>query len=113
MAADESERAGGGNAGLAVFSGASREGGAYNPSMPAIALPKLAQTIAEEVATLPEEKQFSVMDYVMFMKQRVEENGDAAWERIFKDEKKMDRFAAWAEKALKEEPVEELDFSKL
>jgi len=48
MAADESERAGRGNAGLAVFLGASQEWGAYHPLMTAI---------AEEVDTLPEDKQ--------------------------------------------------------
>ena len=70
--------------------------------MPAIALPKLAQTIAEEVATLPEEKQCSVMDYVMFMKQRVEENGDAAWERITNDPRPRPKLQAFMEAAMAE-----------
>ena len=112
MAADESEREGGGNAGLAVFLGASLERGAYNLSMPAIALPKLAQTIAEEVATLPEEKQFSVIDYVMFMKQRVEENGDAAWERIIGDPRPRPKLRAFMQASLAE-GSEPLDLSKL
>jgi hypothetical protein len=111
MAADESERAGRGNAGLVVFSGASQELGAYNPPMPAIALPKLAQTIAEEVATLPEDKQCSVMDYVMFMKQRVEENGDAAWERITNDPRPRPKLQAFMEAAMAE-GSEPLDLSK-
>ena len=112
MAADESERAGGGNAGLAVFLGASRERGAYNYSMPAIALPKLAQTIAEEVATLPEEKQYCVMEYVMFMKQNDVEDGDAAWERIIGDPRPRPKLRAFMQASLAE-GSEPLDLSKL
>jgi hypothetical protein len=68
---------------LAVFLGASRESGAYIPSMPAIALPKLAQTIAEEIATLPVEKQSSVLDFVLFLKYLLAKNdGEAAWKRL-------------------------------
>lgn len=78
--------------------------------MPAVALPKLVQTIAEEVATLPEDKQCSVMDYVMFMKQRVED-GDAAWERVVDDPRPRPRLQAFMKAALAE-GSEPLDVSK-
>jgi len=57
-----------------------------------------------------------VLDYVLFIKQQahpVLEDGDAAWERLLSDPQKTARFAAWAEEALKEEPVEPLDLARL
>ena len=49
----------------------------------------LAARIAEEAAALPPEKQSSVRDFVLFVKQRANsptaEDGDAAWERIIND----------------------------
>jgi len=53
---------------------------------------------------------------VLFIKQQahpVLEDGDAAWERLLSDPQKTARFAAWAEEALKEEPVEPLDLARL
>jgi|UniRef100_UPI003784E7F2 hypothetical protein len=87
--------------------------------MPAVATRDLASLIAEEAAMLPADKQSSVLDYVLFIKQQVrledetEEDGDAIWERLLSDPKKTARVAAWAEEAMKEGPSEPLDLSKL
>lgn len=51
----------------------------------------LSLRIAEEAATLPLEKQSSVLDFVLFVKQQaadaggIQSEGDAAWERIIND----------------------------
>lgn len=92
---------------------------AYFLAMPAVATRDLASLIAEEAAALPADKQSSVLDYVLFIKQQVrledepEEDGDAIWERLLSDPKKTASFAAWAEEAMKEGPSEPLDLSKL
>jgi hypothetical protein len=52
------------------------------------------------------------MDYVMFMKQRVEENGDAAWERIIGDPRPRPKLRAFMQASLAE-GSEPLDLSKL
>lgn len=112
MAGDESERQGAGNAGLAVFSGAIGMAGAYTQSMSAIAMPKLVQAIAEEAATLPEEKQSSVLDYVLFIKHQASEDGDAAWERIINDPRPRPKLEAFM-KAAMAEGSEPFDLSRL
>lgn len=75
--------------------------------MPAVATHDLASLIAEEAATLPMEKQHSVLDYVLFIKQqaRVEnepEDGDAAWERIIEAPAPRPKLAAFMKAALAE-----------
>ncbi len=87
--------------------------------MPAVATRDLASLIAEEAAALPADKQSSVLDYVLFIKQQVRaadesvEDGDAIWERLLSDPQKTARFDAWAEEALKEGPAEPLDLARL
>jgi hypothetical protein len=87
--------------------------------MSAVATRDLASLIAEEAAALPADKQSSVLDYVLFIKQQSgvkiepEEDGDAIWERLLSDPQKTARVAAWAEQAMKEGPAEPLDISRM
>lgn len=86
--------------------------------MPAVATNDLASLIAEEAATLPADKQSSVLDYVLFIKQQARaenehaENGDAAWERIISDPRPRPKLKAFMQAALAESS-EPLDLSRL
>lgn len=71
--------------------------------MPAVATHDLASLIAEDAATLPVEKQYSVL----FIKQRARvenepEDGDAAWERIVEAPVPRPKLAAFMKAALAE-----------
>ena len=72
----------------------------------------LATRIAEEAAALPPEKQSTVLDFVLFVKQQAEaapaEAGDAAWERIISDPRPRPKLEAFAEQAIAEgsEPLD-------
>lgn len=81
--------------------------------MPSVATHDLSSLIAEEAATLPVEKQYSVLDYVLFIKQqaRVEnepEDCDATWERIIEDPRPRPKLEAFMKAALAEgsEPMD-------
>ena len=82
--------------------------------MPAIASDNLASLIAAEVVTLPESKQSSVLDYVMFIKHQVQsaKDGDVEWERIIANPQPRPKLEAFMKKALAE-GSEPLDLSKL
>lgn len=83
--------------------------------MPAVATRDLASLIAEEAAMLPAEKQSSVLDYVLFIKQQArtaEEDGDAAWERIIADPRPRPKLEAFMKAALAE-GTEPLDLARL
>jgi hypothetical protein len=82
--------------------------------MPAVATRDLASLIAEEAAALPADKQSSVLDYVLFIKQQAaEEDGDAAWERIINDPRPRPKLIAYMEAALAEGESKPLDLDKL
>ncbi len=82
--------------------------------MPAVATHDLASLIAEEAATLPAEKQSSVLDYVLFIKQQATvEDGDAAWERIIADTRPRPKLIAYMEAAMAEGESEPLDLDRL
>lgn len=72
----------------------------------------LATRIAEEAAALPPEKQSTVLDFVLFVKQQtnspVGEDGDAAWERIINDPRPRPKLEAFMKAALAEgsEPLD-------
>ncbi len=71
----------------------------------------LAARIAEEAATLPPEKQSTVLDFVLFVKQQISaagEDGDAAWERIINDPRPRPKLEAFMKEALAEgsEPLD-------
>jgi hypothetical protein len=76
--------------------------------MPAVATHDLASLIAEEAAALPAEKQSSVLDYVLFIKQQLrvksasEEDGDTTWEKIIADPKPHPKLEAFMKAALAE-----------
>jgi hypothetical protein len=82
--------------------------------LPAIASDNLASLIAAEVVTLPESKQSSVLDYVMFIKHQVQsaKDGDVEWERIIANPQPRPKLEAFMKKALAE-GSEPLDLSKL
>lgn len=74
----------------------------------------LAARIAEEAATLPEEKLASVLDYVLFMKHQAarpapESEGDAAWEKIIADPRPRPKLDAYL-KSIEDEGEGPLDF---
>ena len=72
----------------------------------------LAARIAEELAALPPEKQSTVLDFVLFVKQQAHspaaEDGDAAWERIINDPRPRPKLEAYMEQAIAEgsEPLD-------
>ena len=72
----------------------------------------LAARIAEEAAALPPEKQSTVLDFVLFVKQQgnspAAEDGDAAWERIINDPRPRPKLEAFMKEALAEgsEPLD-------
>ena len=72
----------------------------------------LAARIAEEAAALPPDKQSTVLDFVLFVKQRANsptaEDGDAAWERIINDPRPRPKLEAFMKEALAEgsEPLD-------
>lgn len=72
----------------------------------------LTARIAEETAALPPEKQSTVLDFVLFVKQQMSspaaENGDAAWERIINDPRPRPKLEAFMKEALAEgsEPLD-------
>ena len=73
----------------------------------------LAARIAEESSTLPREQQSSVLDFVLFLKNRqTEEAGDEQWERIIDDPRPRPKLDAYLE-SIKNEPDEPMDFGKL
>ncbi|MGI8437996.1 MAG: hypothetical protein ACR2NX_14030 [Chthoniobacterales bacterium] len=79
----------------------------------------LSARIAEESSALPPEKQNAVLDFVLFMKQRaaltaasIEEDGDAAWERIINDPRPRPRLEAFM-KAAAAEGDEPLDLDRM
>jgi hypothetical protein len=76
----------------------------------------LAARIAEEAARLPLEKQSAVLDFVLFMKQRVgaqsDDNDDAAWERIIEDPTPRPKLEAFLREAAAE-GEEPLDMHRL
>jgi len=84
--------------------------------MPTIA--DLSLRIAEEAATLPLDKQSSVLDFVLFVKQQaahsgeIQIEGDAAWERIINDPAPRPKLEAYMEKALAE-GSEPMDYARL
>lgn len=83
--------------------------------MSAVATRDLASLIAEEAAALPADKQSSVLDYVLFIKQQTltaEEDGDAAWERIISEPRPRPKLQAFMQAALAE-GSEPLDLSRL
>ena len=82
--------------------------------MPAIASDNLASLIAAEVVTLPEAKQSSVLDYVLFIKHQVQsvEDGDAEWERIIANPQPRPKLEAFMKEALAE-GSKPLDLSQL
>lgn len=82
--------------------------------MPAVAANDLASLIAEEASTLPADKQSSVLDYVLFIKQQSarNEDSDAAWERIISDPRPRPKLQAFMQAALAE-GSEPLDLSRL
>jgi hypothetical protein len=67
----------------------------------------LAHRIAEEAATLPAEKQSEILDFVLFVKGRVEDE-DAAWERTLAEARPRLRLDAFlrAAAAEGEEPLD-------
>lgn len=75
--------------------------------------------IAEETASLPPDKQSAILDFVLFVKQRaaqspapVEEDGDAAWERIINDPGPRPKLEAFM-KACAAEGDEPLDLNRM
>lgn len=76
--------------------------------MSAVATHDLASLIAKEAAALPAEKQSSVLDYVLFIKQQLrvksasEEDGDTAWEQIIADPNPRPKLEAFMKAALAE-----------
>ena len=70
----------------------------------------ISRELVEIVDGLPEEKAREVVDFARFLQQQT---GDREWERILNEQRsypKLDRFVA---DALREEPSEPLDPSKL
>jgi hypothetical protein len=70
----------------------------------------VAKELIEIVGGLPEDKARAVVDFARFLQQQA---GDREWERIIADphaHPKLDRFVA---EALREEPAEPLDPTKL
>jgi hypothetical protein len=82
--------------------------------MPVVATRDLASLIAEEAAMLPADKQSSVLDYVLFIKQQhtKNEDADAAWERSINDSRPRPKLRAFMQAALAE-GSEPLDLSRL
>ena len=78
----------------------------------------LSARIAEESSSLPREKQSAVLDFVLSMKQEsaigspVEEDGDAAWERIIADPRPRPKLEAFM-KAAAAEGDEPLDLDRM
>ncbi len=76
----------------------------------------LAARIAEEAAALPPEKQSTVLDFVLFVKQQgrspAAQDGDAAWERIINDPRPRPKLEAYL-KSIENEPTEPLDLDRL
>ncbi len=75
----------------------------------------LAARIAEEAAALPAEKLRSVLDYVLFIKERAgaaDGSGDAAWERIIADPRPRPKLEAFV-KSMEHEDAELLDISRM
>jgi len=77
----------------------------------------LAARIAEESASLPREKQSSILDFILFIKQRAAhpeaiEDGDAAWERIIADPRPRPKLDAYL-KSIENEETAPMDFDRL
>jgi len=76
----------------------------------------LAARIAEEAAALPPEKQSTVLDFVLFIKQRAEADvpgyGDAVWEGIIDDPRPRPKLEAFLREAAAE-GKEPLDLHRL
>jgi hypothetical protein len=73
--------------------------------------------LLEAVRALPSEGQRAVLSYAMFLSSQEEarclEAGEAAWEKHFRDTKKMAHFAEWAQQSLAKDPGEPLDDARL
>ncbi len=67
----------------------------------------LPQRIAEETATLPLERQNEILDFVLFVKQRLRDD-DEAWERTLADGRARPRLDAFLRAAAieGEEPLD-------
>ena len=70
----------------------------------------VSKVLVEIVDTLPEEKAREVVDFARYLQQQ---SGDLEWERILEDPRSRPKLNAFVETALKEEPAERLDHSKL
>jgi hypothetical protein len=72
---------------------------------------ELTQRIAEEAATLPLERQNEILDFVLFVKQRLRDD-DEAWERTLADDRPRPRLDAFL-RAATVEGEEPLDPARL
>ena len=77
----------------------------------------LVARIAEEAAALPPDKQSTILDFVLFVKQRATnsptaEDGDAAWERIINDPRPRPKLEAFLREA-EAEGEEPLDLNRM
>ncbi len=77
---------------------------------------EIALRVAEETAQLPVEKQRSILNFVLFVKQQqgseLVPDGDAEWDRIISDPKPKSKLEAFAEVALAE-GSQPLDLDKM
>ena len=70
----------------------------------------VSQELIEIVDKLPEEKAKEVVDFARFLQQQA---GDLAWENIISDTRPRPKLDAFVADALREEPAEPLDPTKL
>jgi hypothetical protein len=74
--------------------------------MPPSVTTDLAGRLAAECASLPPEKQSTVLDFVLFVKHQLEESpGDAGWERILSDPRPRPKLDAYLESIAGESSV--------
>ncbi len=81
--------------------------------MPATMNTEIAERLASECASLPPEKQRTVLDFILFLKQRSEETeGDEAWERLIADPRPRPKLEAYLQ-TIAGQKAELMDLSRL